>query len=125
MKKKSPERRRFVRIKTPLKVVIRCGDRTDESVTKDISPVGLSFETGRAFNTSESLSMSLGIPERQDLVRFEGRVAWQTKTSLEDNAPYNVGVEITDVNDEDKTDFLKYLCDLMYQSKQDIRTEAT
>ncbi|MFH1552943.1 MAG: PilZ domain-containing protein [Candidatus Omnitrophota bacterium] len=122
MKMKLPERRRFIRIEIPLKVIIKSGDRVDEIITKNISPVGLRFEILRALKGSEKLDLALHIPSTDNPIPLKAKVIWQTKTSLEDNAPYDVGVEITDIDDKTKNIFLKYLCDLLYDSTYMART---
>lgn len=122
MKLKLPERRRFVRIEIPLKVIIKSGDRTEEVVTKNISPVGLRFEVASELKGPGKLDMSLYIPASKDPVRLGGKVIWQSKVSLEDNAPYDVGVEILEIEDKNKNIFLKYLCDLLYGSTYKTRT---
>jgi hypothetical protein len=116
MKLKLPERRRFVRIETPLRVVFSCGDRTEEVITRNISPVGMMFETGARLDDDKDLEMDLFLPSREDPVKLKGRIVWQSRTSLEDNSPFQVGVEILDIGDEGKNDFLKFLCDLLYDS---------
>lgn len=116
MKLKLPERRRFIRIDTPLKVKIHTEGRIDEVVTKNISPIGMRFEIGKEIKDINKLDLSLYIPTSEAPIRLKGRVVWQRRTSLEDNAPYDVGLEITDIEDKNKNMFLKYLCDLLYDS---------
>ena len=122
MDQKLPERRRFVRIEVPLKVIVKTEDQLDEAITRNISPVGLRFEIGRQMEEAEMLEMSLYLPQIHDPIRLEGKVVWQKKSSLEDNAPYDVGVEITNIDDNNKNTFLKYLCDLLYKSTYKMRT---
>ncbi len=121
MKLKLPERRRFIRIEIPLKVKIKAGGRVDEVVTKNISPTGMRFEISKELKNTETLDMSLLIPSSDTPVRLKGRVVWQSKTTLEDSAPYDVGVEIMEIEDKNKNVFLKYLCDLLYDSTFKIR----
>ena len=121
MKLKLPERRRFIRIDIPLRVKIISGDRVDEVITKNISPGGIRFEVGRKLEVSEKLDLSLYLPSSDDPINLEAKVIWQTKTSLEDNAPYDVGVEILTIEDKNKNVLLKYLCDLLYDSKYKAR----
>ena len=122
MKQKLPERRRFIRIEVPLKAIVKSGDRLDEVVTKNISPVGLRFEIDRQLKESERLEVALYLPSTDDPISLEAKVIWQSKTSLEDKAPYDVGVEIIDIDDKRKNSFLKYLCDLLYNSAYKART---
>ena len=116
MKLKLPERRRFIRIEIPLKVSIKAGGRVDEVVTKNISPIGMRFEISNELKNTEMLEMSLSIPTSDMPVRLKGRVVWQNKTTLEDSAPFDVGIEIMEIEDKNKNVFLKYLCDLLYDS---------
>lgn len=122
MKLKLPERRRFVRVETPLKVVVTEGDRIDEVVTKNISPMGFRFEVSREYKQTEDLELALYIPSTEKAIHIKGKVVWQEKISLEDNAPYDVGIEVTQVDEKDKNVFLKFLCDLLYKSSYKERT---
>jgi len=122
MKLKLPERRRFVRVETPLKVNVRCGEITADVVTKNISPVGMRFEIPTKLDDSASLDMRLFLPDMELPIELAGRVVWQTRTSLEDNAPFDVGIEITRIQDRNKNIFLKFLCDILYRSIYRERT---
>lgn len=122
MKMKLPERRRFVRIESPLKIVVKCGDRVEELVTKNISPVGFRFEVPTELDESEKLEIALTLPTIDVVIKLEAKVVWQSKISLEDKAPYDVGVDITSIEDKNKNVFLKYLCDLLYGSTYKERT---
>ena len=116
MKLKLPERRRFIRIDTPLRVKIHAEGNVNEVVTKNISPIGMRFEIGKEIKNSDDLDLSLYIPTSESPIRLKGRIVWQRKTSLEDNSPYDVGLEIIEIEDKNKNLFLKYLCDLLYKS---------
>lgn len=122
MKQKLPERRRFVRIDVPLKVVVESGNTTYETITKNVSPVGLRFEVRQELDKAVKLDLSLSLPSIDDPISLKGIVIWQRKVSLEDNAPFDVGVEIIDIEDKNKNVFLKYLCDLLYSSTYKVRT---
>ena len=122
MRLQLPERRRFIRIDTPLRLKIKSGDRVDETLTKNVSPVGVRFEIGKKLEGLEKLNLSLYLPSSDDPIQLGGKVIWQEKTSLEDNAPYDVGVEILEIEDKKKNVLLKYLCDLLYKSKYKERT---
>jgi len=116
MKVKSFERRRFVRIDVPLKLMVKIGKRREKGITKNISPVGLRFETSKKLEADEKAELVLYLPSMVNPITFRARVVWQKKKSLEDKAPYDVGVEIVSIEDNDKNIFLKYLCDLFYNS---------
>ncbi|MFH1799129.1 MAG: PilZ domain-containing protein [Candidatus Omnitrophota bacterium] len=121
MKLKLPERRRFVRIDVPLRIVVKGNGYSEEVLTKNISPLGFNFEANRKFEESESLSILLYIPSLDDPVSILAKVVWQNKVNLEDNAPYDMGVEIVEIDDTKKDVFLKYLCDLLYESVYEER----
>ena len=122
MKLKLPERRRFVRVETPLRVDIKSGDRTEKVVTKNISPVGFRFEVKKKFDDLSPLEMTLHLPMDNMVISLEGKVIWQSKVSLEDRAPFDVGIDIVGIEDKNKNVFLKYLCDLLYESTYQERT---
>ena len=121
MKLKLPERRRFIRIETPLKLVVKSGDLTEEVLTKNISPVGMRFEVSRELKKTDRLDMSLYIPLSDKPISLSAKVIWQAKVSLEDNAPFDVGIEIIEIADKDKNIFLEYLCGLLYASAYKTR----
>lgn len=116
MKLKLPERRRFVRVDIPLELEIKSDSRTEKVLTKNISPVGFMFETAKKFEDSEDLDMILVLPSGGMRVGIKGRIMWQNKISLEDGAPFNIGVDLVEIGDDNKNAFLKYLCDVLYES---------
>lgn len=119
---KLPERRRFVRIEVPLQVVVKVNDFSEEVITHNVSPVGLRFEISRSLDESGEVALALRIPTVNEPIRLTGKVVWQNKTTLEDNAPYDVGIEVVSIADGDKNIYLKYLCDLLYESTYKART---
>ena len=122
MKLKLPERRRFVRIKVPLRLIVDVRGNEEEVQTKNISPIGLSFNIKYELDVSERLKLKLFVPIGEHPIALVARVVWQSKVTLEDNSPFDVGVEIIDIDEEDKNIFLKYLCDLLYGSTDNFRT---
>ena len=122
MKLKLPERRRFVRLEAPLDIKVFRAGKTEKLTTKNISPMGFMVETGESFDKDQELTFELKVAEGAVPVGIKGRVIWQNKTSLADGAPYNVGVDIVEVDNPGKNDFLKYLCDLLYGSEYKERT---
>jgi len=121
MKLKSFERRRFVRIDVPLQVTVKVGRHQEKGITKNVSPVGLRFETSKKLEENKSVKVTLHLPSAANPVTFSARIVWQDKKNLEDKAPYDVGVEIESIEDRDKNVFLKYLCDLFYNSTYKVK----
>jgi len=121
MKLKSFERRRFVRIDVPLQVTVKAGGHQEKGITKNVSPVGLRFEISKKLEENKNVKVTLHLPSAENPVTFNARIVWQEKKSLEDKAPYDVGVEIESIEDRDKNVFLKYLCDLFYNSTYKVK----
>lgn len=122
MKLKLPERRRFVRLEVPIGVTFSRGAREEKLVTKNISPTGFLVESTEPFKTEEILPFALKIDPASYTVNLKGKVIWQNKISLADGAPFDVGIEIVNIDDSGKNEFLKYLCDLLYGSEYKERT---
>jgi hypothetical protein len=118
MKLKLPERRRYIRIEVPLNIKITSGNIKEDIVIKNISPVGVRFEIGKKLDEAKPIKMALSVPTSSGPIKIKGKLAWQAKTSLEDRAPYDTGVEIIEVADKDKNNFLKYICDILYGSSE-------
>ena len=122
MKLKLPERRRFVRIDVPLRLLVELGGKIVEVQTKNISPVGIRFQISKELDIVTNLKLRLFIPILEKPIDLVAKIIWQSKISLEDNSPFDVGVEIIDICEENKNIFLKYLCDLLYSSTYEFRT---
>jgi hypothetical protein len=122
MKLKLPERRRFIRVETPLEIVVCSEGRENALVVKNISPVGFMIETAEALVEGQTYPFLIKIGQERASIGVEGKVIWQKKISLEDRAPFDAGVEMLTIDDLGKNDFLKYLCDLLYDSEYKERT---
>jgi c-di-GMP-binding flagellar brake protein YcgR len=111
------ERRKYIRLKTPVPVTYSIPDagKVYSSVAKDISAEGLRFETReKDLKESCNIELKLSIHGASNPVHAKGRIVWKRQISLEDNAPYDVGVEFTEIEEDNKNTFLKFLCDLIY-----------
>ena len=63
---------------------------------------------------SVNIEVKLEIPGAHNPVHANGKIIWKKQISLEDNAPYEVGVEFIEIEEDNKNTFLKFLCDLIY-----------
>lgn len=118
------ERRKFIRINVPIDVTYaRPGENTlHKSITKDISPEGVRFETELAsLQKSDPLDLVLKIPDAPNPVHARGRIAWKKKLSLADDSPYDMGVGFEKIEEDNKNTFLKFLCDVIYNSTKEKR----
>lgn len=117
------ERRRYIRLLSPISVAYTVPETGSVHSTsyKNVSADGLRIETtDRELKESGMVELKLSIVGAPNPVHARGRVIWKKKMSLEDNAPFDCGIEFTEIEEDNKNTFLKFLCDLIY----DIRKEA-
>ncbi len=119
MQKSWQNRRKYLRIATPLNV--RAISKTQsiyETQTKDISPLGLRFEVKKnGIAVGEEIELKIEIPGVLNAIHSKARVIWKKKTSTKDDAPYDIGCEFAKIEEDNKNSFLKYFCDLLYGQK--------
>ena len=111
------ERRKYIRLKTPISItyVVTETGTVYNSVTKDMSAEGLRLESkARDIKEGSILELKLEIYGANNPVHAKGKVVWKKQLSLEDNAPYEIGIELTKIEEDNKNTFLKFLCDLLY-----------
>lgn len=111
------ERRRYVRLETPITIsyVLPDGDSILHTSTKNISADGLRFQTfDKSLSEADTVTLNLHIPEAVNPVHAKATVIWKKRISLEDGAPYDVGLEFTEIEEDNKNTFLRFLCDVMY-----------
>ena len=120
------ERRRFLRLAQPVDIAYNAvgSDLIQHTVTKNISADGLRFETqDRSIKESDLLELKLTIQSASNPVHMVSRVVWKKRLSLQDNTPFDVGLEITSVEEDNKNTFLRFLCDLIYSLPETIKNE--
>jgi c-di-GMP-binding flagellar brake protein YcgR len=111
------ERRKYIRLKIPVSVtyVDLSTGIVHSSVTKDISADGLRLETkSRDIKEGSILELKLELYGANNPVHAKGKVVWIKQLSLEDDASCDVGIELIEVEEDNKNTFLKFLCDLIY-----------
>ena len=111
------EKRKYIRLKTPIPVAYTVSDTGNvyNSITKDISADGLRFDSkAKDLKEGSVVELKLEIYGASNPVHAKGSIVWKKQLSLEDNAPYDVGVEFTRIEEDNKNTFLKFLCDLLY-----------
>jgi len=116
MVKNTEEKRRYLRLNNVLEVeyILPNSDRVHTTSTKDISALGLRFTTNENLEKGSTVEIKLKLPNLQNAIHASGRVAWSKKSTLEDNSPFDIGVEFLKIEEDNKNTFLKYLCDLIY-----------
>ncbi|MFA5145866.1 MAG: PilZ domain-containing protein [Candidatus Omnitrophota bacterium] len=111
------ERRRYIRldISAPISYTFPDNRKIYKAVTKNISADGIRFEAHhKTLDVAGVIDVTLSIPGPAHPVHARCRVIWKRKVSLEDKAPFDIGVEIIELGEEDKNLFLKFLCDALY-----------
>ncbi|MBN1871865.1 MAG: PilZ domain-containing protein [Candidatus Omnitrophica bacterium] len=114
--KKMEERRKYIRLEVPvhLQYIIDGETMRKDVTTKDLSCDGLRFICSNDISSGLNLEMNLMIPDASNPVHVNGKVVWSKRLTLEDGSPYEVGVEFSKIEEDNKNTFLKYLCDLIY-----------
>ncbi len=110
------ERRKYIRVGTPLTIRAIIGKSSvQELQTTDVSPIGLRLVTSEsAVNVNDEIELKIGIPGALGPVHAKAKVIWKKKLSTEDGASCNIGCEFTKIEEDNKNTFLKYFCDLLY-----------
>ena len=117
IKERLVEKRRYIRLKTPIPLTYTAADGVNiyDSVTKNISADGLRFETEeKSLKEGSVIEFKLALPGASNPIHAKGKVVWKKRLTLEDNAPYDLGVEFIEIEEDNKNTFLKFLCDLIY-----------
>ena len=117
MRDKLIERRKFIRLLTPVNMTYTVPDTNKiySTITKNVSADGLRFEThDKDLKASDAIELKLEIVGVSNPVHCKGKVVWKRKMTTDDAAPYDVGVEFIEIEDDNKNTFLKFLCDLIY-----------
>ncbi len=117
MRERLVERRKYIRLKTPVSVTCTAPNTgiVHSSVTKNMSADGLSLEIKAGdFEKNSILELKLELYGANNPVHAKGKVVWIKQLSLEDDAPCDMGIEFTEIEEDNKNTFLKFLCDLIY-----------
>ncbi|MDP3791908.1 MAG: PilZ domain-containing protein [Candidatus Omnitrophota bacterium] len=116
------ERRKYIRLKSPIPVTYTVPETGSiySAITKDISADGLRLESNaKDIKVSGTIELKLEIYDTHNPVHAKGKVVWKKRLSLEDNAPYDIGVEFIEIEEDNKNTFLKFLCDLIYNLQKE------
>lgn len=110
------EKRRYLRLNAPIELTVMAGSNISKVLSKDISAEGVRFESNdRVLKNAALLEIKLDIPGTESPVHVKGKVAWSRQTSREDGAPIDYGVEFSEIEEDNKNTYLKFLCDLIYK----------
>lgn len=118
------ERRRYVRLQTPIDITYTVPETGNvlSANTKNISADGLRFEThNKSIKESDVIELKMITQDAPNPVHAKAKVIWKKKISLEDAAPFDCGLEFTEIEEDNKNTFLKFLCDLIYNIKKETK----
>lgn len=129
-KSKQFDKRKFKRLKNSLNVKFKIisGENSTKTsslvkgISKDISPYGIGLETGlvqidrlhishdSSMMSKNKLDIELDISSMNEendnkslnVIHFIGEVAWYDKKDFEDQYPFQIGVRILEISQEDK-----------------------
>ncbi len=115
--RKPEERRKFTRytLGLPITYIVEGEDTLYRSNTQNISSLGVRFQSPKSLKEGASLEVKLVLPKAPNPVHAQGKLVWVKKSSLEDNAPYDVGMEFMKIEEDNKNTFLRFMCDLAYK----------
>ena len=122
IEKKLLERRKHIRLPAEIPFCYAAAEcnAIEKGTTKNISAEGIGFETGnKGLKEDDILELNLRIPASPNPVHARGRVVWKKKTETDDAAPFDVGVEFVSIEEDNKNTFLKFLCDMIYNLRQE------
>ena len=119
------ERRKYLRVETPLKIrVITHNNSVIETTTKNISPLGLRFEfAGDCVETKEEVELRMSIPHALNPIHAKAKVIWKKKLSKDDDAIFDIGCEFTKIEEDNKNTFLRFFCNLLYGQAEQVNKE--
>ena len=122
MSKPRRERRKYLRVNVPLKVrVISKGRIVQETQTKDISPLGLRFDSVECdLSINDEVELKVEMPGKPNPVHVKAKIVWEKRLSAESGAPYSIGCEFVKIEEDNKNTFLKYFCDLLHERKGEV-----
>ncbi len=113
---KGEERRRYIRLSKPININFTHSgkDKVLHTVSKNVSAVGVGFETKEKLEPGSLLKLEIELPKAPNPVHVLGKVVWSKRVTLEDGSPHSAGIEFTKIEEDNKNTFLKYLCDITY-----------
>lgn len=123
MKKKDgvSEKRIYIRSNTSIPMIIhfKQGETTKEveSITRNISATGMMVELIEQLPIGIEVKIDLNTPNSPNPVHCKGKIVWSAPTEVANK--YNSGIAFTGVEEDNKSTFLKFLCDTIYKTSSD------
>lgn len=112
------EKRRFIRFEIALKAnyIVQKEPKTEKTgITKDMCVGGMQILTEEKLVVGNKVELKLFIPEALNPVHLNGIVLWSREVSAGKGLSYSAGIEFGKIEEDNKSTFLRFLCDLMYK----------
>lgn len=105
------ERRRFVRLETPVLVAFPSPGtmKTERSYTQDISESGIKFPTLVRLQIGQQLPLTLELPFSNHSMQATGEVMWIREVSRLGAPQYEVGMRFQWIDDPDRQRLSRHL----------------
>ena len=108
------ERRRYSRLPGTLVEYFPSGkdNLKKSSFTENVSPVGICFLADENIAVDTSLNLKVHLPNSQEALMAKGKVIWTNASaflSIEKANHYDVGVEITEIDEKDRKKIERYI----------------
>lgn len=114
------EKRRFIRFGVSLKVnyIIQKDPRAEKTgITKDVSAGGLRLLTEEKIEVGNRVELKIFIPEALNPVHLNGTVLWSREETSGKDLRHCAGIEFGKIEEDNKSTFLRFLCNLMYKKE--------
>jgi len=111
------ERRKFVRLKSEVKVKYRPlkKGKIQESLTKDIGGGGIRLYLNDKLAVATPLALEIKIPGEERTILAEGRVVWVKSLGGEKvTKGFEAGIAFTQIDPTDQSEILKYVYNQIY-----------
>jgi len=115
---RSKERRRYIRTETsvPMTIYIKQDDaaKAVNANTRNISASGSMLEVGSKLPVGKEVRIEIDAPGSANPVHCRAKIVWAAP--IPNTGRYHCGIEFTNIEEDNKNTFLKFLCDVIYKS---------
>lgn len=112
------EKRRYIRTDTSIPMTLRLREGKDareiQSITRNISATGMMIELQEQLPIGTEIKIDLSTPDSANPVHCSGKVVWSAPIS--EGGRYNSGIAFSNIEEDNKNTFLKFLCDTIYKT---------
>ena len=106
------ERRKFVRLETPIQVKYRISSQPhteDKSLSKNISVGGIMILVGEKMTPGAQLDLEINIPEYNKIIYATGEIVWQEEILIKEEITHETGIKFVKIAKENQEKISKYI----------------